>query len=63
VNDLAGLVGLIITIVVSSVGACAWLTTRLTRIETKMENAFERIAALEARKPAPPMRVRRKAGR
>lgn len=47
------MIGLIIAIVSSTVGAAAWITTRVTRVEVKVEDIARRVGVLEARDVAP----------
>jgi hypothetical protein len=51
IGVVLGFVGLFLTIVSSAVGIAAWLATKITRLETKMEQAFTRLGVLE-QKPA-----------
>lgn len=48
-------IGLAITIIGSAIAVSTWVTVRITKLETKMDHAFFRIAALEKKKsPQPP---------
>lgn len=50
IGIVLGFVGLFLTIVSSAVCLAAWLATKITRLETKMEHAFMRLGALEKSK-------------
>ena len=46
-----GFLGLFVTIISSGIGVAAFLTSRLTKLETEVKYAFERLTALEEAAP------------
>lgn len=53
VSVVLGFLALFVTIITSAIGVAAWLTSRLTRLETNLEHAFKRIDAIEKRSESP----------